>query len=73
MRDAEYLSPDEQATLKALQAKAKRIQRAKQADAKFFKLADARKDELLARWGISTSSPDMPGWMISDNTNDNFI
>lgn len=45
----EKLTDKELQTLRALEAKAKRIKRA---DAKFLKEADARKDELLARWGI---------------------
>ncbi len=45
----EKMSAKELETLKALQAKQKRVQRA---EAEFFEEADARKDELLARWGI---------------------
>ncbi|MBO4899207.1 MAG: hypothetical protein J5509_02860 [Lachnospiraceae bacterium] len=52
----EYLSSDELATLKALQAKAKRIQRAKKVDERFYRDADKRKYELLKRWGLSYSS-----------------
>lgn len=68
--DMEFLSPDEQATLNALQAKAKRIQRAKKADKKFFEKADERKDELLARWGITIENT-QPSWQSESSKNDN--
>lgn len=66
----EYLSPDELATLNALQAKAKRIQRAKKADKKFFEKADERKDELLTRWGITIENT-QPYWQSESSKNDN--
>ncbi len=47
----EKLTDKELQTFRALEAKQKRIKRA---DAKFLKEADARKDELLSRWGIIT-------------------
>lgn len=57
----EKLTDKELQTLRALEAKQKRIKRA---DAKFLKEADARKDELLSRWGIITeikqASPSEP-------------
>jgi hypothetical protein len=45
----EKLTDKELKLLRELEAKQKRIKRA---DAKFLKEADARKDELLSRWGI---------------------
>lgn len=67
MTTKEEFSPEEIEQLKILQAKAKRIQRTKKADEKFFRLADARKDELLERWKISMSSPAKPEWLKGDN------
>ena len=46
----EKMTQKERETLLALQAKAKRVQRAEEA---FLREADARKDELLERWGLS--------------------
>lgn len=46
----EKMSKKEQEMLRALQAKAKRVQRA---EAEFLREADARKEELLERWGLS--------------------
>lgn len=46
----EKLTPKEQEVLKALTAKAKRIERAEK---QFLTDADARKAELLERWGMS--------------------
>lgn len=48
----EKMSKKEQEMLRALQAKAKRVQRA---EAEFLREADARKEELLARWGLKYS------------------
>lgn len=52
----EAFTEDELNALKSLQAKQKRIQRAQKREDNFFKLADARKSELLIRWGITTTS-----------------
>ena len=52
MKNAEFLTTEEQQQLKDLQAKQKRIKRAQQSDLKFLLEADQRKDELLERWGI---------------------
>ena len=46
----EKMTQKERETLLALQAKAKRVQRAEE---EFLREADARKDELLERWGLS--------------------
>lgn len=46
----ERMTQKELDTLRALQAKQKRVQRAEE---EFFKEADSRKDELLDRWGKS--------------------
>ncbi len=46
----EKMSKKEQEMLRALQAKAKRVQRA---EAEFLREADSRKEELLERWGLS--------------------
>lgn len=46
----EKMSKKEQEMLHALQAKAKRVQRA---EAEFLREADAKKEELLERWGLS--------------------
>ena len=45
----ERMTDKERETLKALQAKEKRVQRA---EAEFLAEADERKEELLKRWGI---------------------
>lgn len=67
----EKLTDKELQTLRALEAKQKRIKRA---DAKFLKEADARKDELLSRWGIITeikqASPSEPEW--NENTSGDY-
>ena len=49
----EQFTEKEAQQLRELQAKQKRIQRQEKA---FFEDADARKDELLARWGISNDT-----------------
>lgn len=46
----EKMSKKEQEMLRALQAKAKRVQRA---EAEFLREVDSRKEELLERWGLS--------------------
>lgn len=46
----EKMSKKEREMLLALQAKAKRVQRA---EAEFLREADSRKEELLERWGLS--------------------
>ena len=46
----EKMSKKEQEMLRALHAKAKRVQRA---EAEFLREADSRKEELLERWGLS--------------------
>lgn len=48
----EKMSKKEREMLLALQAKAKRVQRA---EAEFLREADSRKEELLERWGLSDS------------------
>ncbi len=63
----EAMSTEELVLLRQLQAKQKRIQRASKSDARFLSEADERKDELLARWGISLVSD-----MSSSNTDDDL-
>lgn len=46
----EHMTQKELDTLRALQAKQKRVARAEE---EFMKEADARRDELLSRWGLS--------------------
>ena len=46
----EKMSKKEQEMLRALQTKAKRVQRA---EAEFLREADSRKEELRERWGLS--------------------
>lgn len=46
----EKMTQKERETLLALQAKAKRVQRAEE---EFLREADARKTELIERWGLS--------------------
>lgn len=46
----EKMTEREKQMLRDLQAKEKRVQRA---EAEFFKVADARREELLRRWGVS--------------------
>lgn len=58
----EKMTRKERETLLALQAKAKRVQRAEE---EFLREADARKAELLSRWGLSamlqeTAAPVVP-------------
>ncbi len=49
----EMFTPEEEKTFRELCAKQKRIKRAERADESFLANADERKDELLARWGMS--------------------
>lgn len=72
--DIEYFSKDEEKTLHELLAKQKRIQRAQSADKKFFSQVDARKDEILRRWGISSGDHGISdgGYSTQDEDN-NFI
>ena len=63
----ETMSTEEMNLLRQLQAKQKRIQRASKSDARFLSEADKRKDELLARWGLSSVSD-----MSSSNTDDDL-
>ncbi len=74
----EFFSHDEEAQLRKLLAKQKRIQRQKKADEKFLEEADRRMDELLMRWGmeppsLSTEDGDLTeedNPHISDNPDD---
>lgn len=49
----EIFTAEDEKLFKRLQAKKKRVQRA---EADFLSEADKRKDELLARWGVSQVS-----------------
>lgn len=70
----EKMTEAELKTLRELQAKQKRAQRA---EADFMKEADSRKEELLERWGmtdnlseaatiIGTTSEELYAWITSD-------
>ncbi len=50
---ADYMTADEREQLNSLLAKQKRIARAQKKDARFLSEVDARKEEILERWGIS--------------------
>ena len=61
----EKLSQKEREMLRALQAKAKRVQRA---EAEFLREADSRKEELLERWGLSDiRKPSVPAEKSNQN------
>ena len=57
----EKMTQKERDTLLALQAKAKRVQRAEE---EFFREADARKEELLERWGLSDKLQDYAAHVV---------
>lgn len=70
----EKMTNKERETLLALQAKAKRVQRAEE---EFFRDVDERKDEILERWNtrdrlqalasqLGTDADTMTDWLLSD-------
>lgn len=72
--DMEKMTNKERETLLALQAKAKRVQRAEE---EFFRDVDERKDEILERWNTSdrlqalasqlgTDADSLFDWILSD-------